>query len=414
MQDDYFSNIPDELIVSVLSFLNTHEAARTSLLARRFRHLWKSSLSINIFSTQIGKFVAMADRAILQRNPVEPLLNLRLFNAFIPNKSLPVSLISSCLIKACNLDLRHLIIHDSMLDLEPILPIIFSIHSLESLRLDSYKLSKEYSFPSATMLRCLKSLRFFVFQVSSAKFNRLLLELCCLEDLHLEMMIERVFSISSQTIRRLKLTRNPRTVYLELSTPSLELLHYESDRVPCIRGDTPSLRKVVFKFDDVTGKDVNAMVGLLKYISHAEELTLKIKEDKDEMYPFSILLEPGKIAATFSRLKHLDVTACFHKFNLQDVVTLLHHSPALESVMLVHKAAASCNNFGANKRKKKDWASKLPLNADGNRCYAYFLDLHLGKNSEEFMKLLNKKFTPKRQRMKPQSKKCTFLKNRGC
>ncbi|KAJ4752479.1 F-box/FBD/LRR protein [Rhynchospora pubera] len=410
---DNFSNLPDELIISILSLLCTRDAVRTSILARRFGHLWESSTSINIFSSQSDKFVAMADHALLQRNLTKSLLSLRLSFTSNSNESLPVSLISSCLIKARNLNLRHLIIHDFTLMLEPILPIIFSINSLESLDIPSYRLDheKEYSLPAATMLTCLRSLRFLVFKINSAKLNRLLSELCCLEDLHLEMMMEHDVSLSSHTIRKLKVTTS-RTIYLGLYIPTLELLHYESSRVPCFRGEIPSLREVVFIFDYVGEKDINARSGLLKYISHAEKLTLEINEDTEEMYPFPLMLEPGKVAPMFSGLKHLDVTACFHDFNLEAVVILLHHSPALESVRLVHKPPASFT-FGANKRKKKDWASKLPRNADGNRCYAYFTNLHSDENSEEFMKLLNKKFTPERKRMKPQSRKCTFLKNRG-
>ncbi|KAJ1685135.1 hypothetical protein LUZ63_016525 [Rhynchospora breviuscula] len=331
---DNFSNLPDELIISILSLLHTCDAARTSLLARRFCRLWESSTSIHIFSSQSDKFVAMADHALLQRNITNSLLSLRLSYTSKSNKSLPVSLISSYLIKARNLNIRHLFIHDSTLNLEPnILSIIFSINSLESLHITSYRLYKEYSLPAATMLTCLRILRFLVFRINSAKLNQLLSELCCLEDLHLETMMEHDISLSSHTIRKLKLS-NSRTIYLGLYIPTLELLHYESNRVPCFRGEIPSLREAVFIFDDVGEKDIKAGSGLLKYISHAEKLTLEINEDTEEMYPFPLMLEPGKVAPMFSRLKHLDVTACFHDFNLEAVVSLLHHSPALESVSL--------------------------------------------------------------------------------
>jgi hypothetical protein len=40
--------LPDDLLHHVLSFLPAHEAVRTCLLARRWRHLWKSVAALRI------------------------------------------------------------------------------------------------------------------------------------------------------------------------------------------------------------------------------------------------------------------------------------------------------------------------------------------------------------------------------
>ncbi|KAJ1688797.1 hypothetical protein LUZ63_012952 [Rhynchospora breviuscula] len=43
---DHLSNLQDELIITILSFLPLDIAARTSVLCRRIRHLWEASPSL--------------------------------------------------------------------------------------------------------------------------------------------------------------------------------------------------------------------------------------------------------------------------------------------------------------------------------------------------------------------------------
>ena len=56
-----------------------------------------------------------------------------------------------------------------------------------------------------------------------------------------------------------------------------------------------------------------------------------------ENYPIPILSKIGKDVQHFSNLKHLDVTLCFHEYNLEVVTTMLHNCPVLESIMLIHE-----------------------------------------------------------------------------
>ncbi|OEL28542.1 hypothetical protein BAE44_0010440 [Dichanthelium oligosanthes] len=80
--DDRFSDVPDELLVHVISFLPVRDAARTAVLSRRWRPLWLRTGTINIDSSSssyrkpflspeiIGKRLFRAALAAAGRQPV--------------------------------------------------------------------------------------------------------------------------------------------------------------------------------------------------------------------------------------------------------------------------------------------------------------------------------------------------------
>ncbi|KAJ4805308.1 FBD-associated F-box protein [Rhynchospora pubera] len=411
-QIDRLSSLPDELLVTILSFLPTPIAGRTSVLSRRFRHLWQAIPSVQLISgsrkKDRDKFIAMADYVVLNRNISHPLLSLRLkFNSsFYGYPSLSDSYIPSLLAKAHSLGLRNLTI-EGFIDLVPILPTIFSINSLESLSLESgfYPHPGPYHIlPSGFTLTCLRNLSLELDNVEPASLSQLVSELCSLEDLHFSASTMDRLSLSSRTMKRLELIiriDHSQLHTLELFLPSLESLHLDrfnsfsslSSRFN-IHAEFPLLKRASITLITVEGKDVNAISELLNSFVHVEELTLSVEESEFVKCPEPILLQPGKGLPKFPNLKHLDASLCFHEHNFEAITMVLHNSPALESLKLVHEIRKFT---GVSRgRKRKDWRSKLPRNADGNYRYAYFRNLHLGENRKEFMKLLGKKCSSKK------------------
>ncbi|CAM0146248.1 unnamed protein product [Urochloa decumbens] len=65
---DRISDLPDDALHHVLSFLEARQAIRTSLLARRWRHLWKSATGLQVVSwSAVQEIRAFVDRLLLLR-----------------------------------------------------------------------------------------------------------------------------------------------------------------------------------------------------------------------------------------------------------------------------------------------------------------------------------------------------------
>ncbi|KAJ3691895.1 hypothetical protein LUZ61_000012 [Rhynchospora tenuis] len=405
-QPDRLSSLPDVLLITILSLLPTRVAACTSILSHRFRHLWKACDNVDLgIDCKSSSFKDMAKDALLIRDPLTPLprLCLHVGNPLSsPNTDLPASFFSSLLVKAHELGLRHLTLWGAHRGLGSIISTIFSIGSLETLKLPTIaEIPPQTSLPAVLTLTHLKCLFLTYVYANSAEFNRLLSQLPSLEDLDIQIKFTEVFTLSSQTIRKLHLfvaDSSPYAKFVALSIPSLEVLCLERKTIggslplPRIEGIMPVLSKAVIILDGLPNGAASAVAKLLNCVSNAEELSLDISEGWMEKDPFPVLLEPGKDVPDFRNLKHLDVSMCFHKHNLKSIVALLHHSPALESLKLVHEAPKSYA-FLTNQRKSDDWGSKLPTNAAGNHSYTHLTNLHLDQNREEFMKLVDKKMS---------------------
>src|SRR4051812_37947719 len=75
MDVDQISSLPDDILQHILSFLETPNAAQTSLLSKRWRHLWSYTPALNFeiyqdFMNNHGLYIIEVNkicRAILQQ-----------------------------------------------------------------------------------------------------------------------------------------------------------------------------------------------------------------------------------------------------------------------------------------------------------------------------------------------------------
>ncbi|EEF51957.1 ubiquitin-protein ligase, putative [Ricinus communis] len=65
-KEDRISHLPEEILTSILSFLTTEEASRTSVLSRRWRILWTLTSSLNFDCTKIALGKKLDDRFALR------------------------------------------------------------------------------------------------------------------------------------------------------------------------------------------------------------------------------------------------------------------------------------------------------------------------------------------------------------
>ncbi|KAM0874792.1 hypothetical protein ACQ4PT_037214 [Festuca glaucescens] len=73
---DRFEDLPCHVLELLLSFLPSKDAVRTSVLAKRWRHIWKSVPSIRIDETQFETWEYLNnfyDKLIELRDPTAPL-----------------------------------------------------------------------------------------------------------------------------------------------------------------------------------------------------------------------------------------------------------------------------------------------------------------------------------------------------
>lgn len=282
---DRLSELPEHLLLHMLSFLPTQVAARTSLLSRRFRHLWEITtvldLDLSAHST-CAAFVDIADRALLDRDSLYSLLRLRLdlcdrdrFEGGI----LTFGYVNILLVRAAELRVRHLTVSHFTNQLDDFLPTILSIASLQSLSLRH--LSRRAVFPSffaATGLKTL-SLTFDFMSLGPTGFNPFLSKLHALEELELE--VPTAVDLHSETVKRLKLIMFTSSREVGICMPKLEVLDFYEwrSRRTQFHGAMPLLKKAKIHFMYPAEESAPAIWKMLKAVGNVEELRIIMEEN---------------------------------------------------------------------------------------------------------------------------------------
>jgi hypothetical protein len=129
--EDNLSQIPDSVLLHILSFLETKEAIRTSILSKRWKHLWKylPTLTLNGRSFNYSKgFAKFVNRILSNRDSSTALQSLEFHNFGYNNLLKRISKY------AVSHNIQRLQIH-VISDIERIPSCIFSCQTLTSLHL---------------------------------------------------------------------------------------------------------------------------------------------------------------------------------------------------------------------------------------------------------------------------------------
>ncbi|CAJ2678307.1 unnamed protein product [Trifolium pratense] len=231
MSDDKLSDLPNCILVHILSFLNTKEAVQTSILSKRWKPIWKYlptlTLDYSNFST-LKSFDKFVSRVLSLRDNSTALHAID----FDCNGSIESGLLKrvAYYVLSHNSKLLRLGI-DVKGDIGDILPCISSCQTLTSLKL-SISPKGHYNFgrtlfPKSLNLPALTCLHLGNFAFCAGddgrvepfsafnKLNSLIIDNCTVKD-------AQILFISSQTLFSLTMRNHSFDVYqIELSAPSL-------------------------------------------------------------------------------------------------------------------------------------------------------------------------------------------------
>ncbi|GAU29479.1 hypothetical protein TSUD_65140 [Trifolium subterraneum] len=233
MSEDKLSDLPNCIMVHILSFLNTKDAVRTCILSKRWKHIWKYiptlTLHYSNFST-LKSFDKFVSRVLSLRDNSIALNTID----FYRNGSITSGLLKKVAyyVLSHNFKLLQLGI-DAKSDIGHILPCISSFQTLISLKL-SISPKGRYNFgrtlfPKSLNLPALTFLHLghFIFCAGAGdggqiepfsafnRLNSLIIDNCTVKD-------AQILCISSETLVSLTMRNHSFDVYqIELSAPSL-------------------------------------------------------------------------------------------------------------------------------------------------------------------------------------------------
>lgn len=241
--NDKISNLPDAVILRILSFLPTKKAVATSILSKRWVGLWTLVPTIDIDDTFRCRFDEEASMKfahffyrVLLLNKADSVKKFRL-NC---NEIYGQLCINTWLCSAIDRDLQELDICISNEEEEDIVKLprdVFLINTLKVLKLQGGIMVDV--IPSSVSLLSLKILHLLQVDYVNGESIMSFISRCqSLQELHIDVRIRPQtmvnFNISIPTLNNLSLTlhydchNEPHEEVVEINVPALEYLHYSS------------------------------------------------------------------------------------------------------------------------------------------------------------------------------------------
>ncbi|XP_057534300.1 F-box/FBD/LRR-repeat protein At1g78750-like isoform X3 [Amaranthus tricolor] len=294
-QMDLISNLPDHLIVRIISLLPTHEAVRTCILSMRWKYLWKGidSISLMGYESDPAKFRFLVEHILINCNTT----NLLSFVLFCPSR-ISLSRLNSWIRKAIGTKIEKLTLSvDTLFPGLPALSVlpqcVLASNTLVSLKLDSFF---DISVPDSILcFPYLKSLELDLLLPDQCNvMHRLLSSSPVLEQLfvngHLDSADSTNFDICVRSPLKLSLhleyqgdgdDEDDTSEYvITIDTPRLRYLSIMDDSLSqyvvknLVRVHKAEIMYQTVCLEALEPKHVNSLFELLKGVSAAEVLAL--------------------------------------------------------------------------------------------------------------------------------------------
>ncbi|KAL5730953.1 hypothetical protein ACHQM5_003727 [Ranunculus cassubicifolius] len=336
---DRITDLPDDILSRILSFLPTVYAVRTSVLSRRWENLWASTLCIDIHDhllsdrrtvQQTKRFMNFVEKVLLlhETTCIHKFCLSWSWRTLLDPSRVNVWVASVLRRKVREIDLNIYV------DLPFVFPrTIFTCESLAVLNITNcdLKIPKSSVFPS------LKVLSINVLEIScDAEIQEVSFSCPSLRELEIfECQWERIktFNISTPALRTLKVSDYSSIddgCKIKIHAKNLRFLKLTSTMSCELYLDNPS--SVIVASIDVFDKEIDSCTsGLLRGICNTNHLTLS---DLSIMAISNANLTA--IFATFSHLKHLGVFIENDTLTLKHLTELLFYMQNVESLLFIH------------------------------------------------------------------------------
>ncbi|XP_050238004.1 F-box/FBD/LRR-repeat protein At5g22660-like [Mercurialis annua] len=327
---DYMRELPDEILEKIISYLPLNEAAATSILSTRWRHLWKT-VDYPIFDIDIQRLISINRR----------------------NKSLGEKRIF-CLVSAIldqyqgsTIDeLRIRFPHTSVVNFwssDDMTPVISWINTAFQKRVKNLELDLQVFVRKAIdihshLLPCnfisLVSLRLVALTYLSHSLIHYFLSNC---PFLRELYMERITSLPDLIICGPKLKHftliDSDVESLEISAPNLVSFEFSNDIEPtiCFK-NTPSLKHVSLEgYDSYVPLVSGNLDPILNLVSHLDSLALTQSDEPEISWRRPFLNFP-----TLGSLKQLQLSTChYNAVALDTLILLLNASPELIKLSVI-------------------------------------------------------------------------------
>ncbi|KAG6390378.1 hypothetical protein SASPL_148112 [Salvia splendens] len=243
MAEDRISQLPDEILQHVLSFIDIYEVVETTILSKRWKNLWRSLLNIRLHIRSAAAYRRRVFQFLSHRNAAAPLHG---FHLSLDNEIRVLeddeAFVEECVLYAINHSVQSLRLHDLTLSLPAAVFTSTTLRELELRQRDTrVYVPGRFSLPNLkTLYLEAPNLNF-----SSDQGKELCSGLPELEKLSLRGFSMPGLVLKAPKLRVLEILESNSLIIQEISAPLLTSFRYEGfSPLECLMMNLPMLEEV--------------------------------------------------------------------------------------------------------------------------------------------------------------------------